>query len=337
MTHTASPNPTMTTIQGRWLSILELGRLAPTPHNTQWYFVHPVDDRTAWVCIDPSIAIPFTDPNDQFRYVGLGVFVRHLELAASAAGFELQTTFDETDPSTPVVATIVGRREPDGELSTLLAARRTSRLAYSTEAIRDEVIATIEAMGDERTSLTLTSEPRIVTAVLELNNEILVDDLRDKGTSRELDHWIRYTERSRRRFRSGFTPASLATPAWKIWLVFRLRSLLRFARVRRWLTAQYFAQNRAATVGWMYGPLTTHRDQYEAGRLMMDAWMALTAQGYSMQPYGSIITNDAARGRLLRHIGLEEAPGRLVWLVFRAGVSTRPPPSLRKSAEEYVR
>jgi len=56
-----------------WRSILELGRLAPTPHNTQWYRVRVVDGRTAHVCIDESIAIPFTDPNDQFRYTGLGV------------------------------------------------------------------------------------------------------------------------------------------------------------------------------------------------------------------------------------------------------------------------
>ena len=72
-----------------WRSILELGRLAPTPHNTQWYLVRVVDSRTAHVCIDESIAIPFTDPNDQFRYTGLGGFTRHLETAARAAGFEL--------------------------------------------------------------------------------------------------------------------------------------------------------------------------------------------------------------------------------------------------------
>ena len=320
-----------------WLSILEFGRLAPTPHNTQWYFLHVIDSHTASVCIDASIEIPFTDPHDEFRYVGLGVFVRHLELAASAAGFDLHTTFDESDRSVPVVATIVGRREPDRELAALLAERRTSRFAYGTEAVSDEVISVIEALGDRDTSLTLTSDPRAVTAVLELNNEILLDDLRGKGTSRELDRWIRYTKRSRRRFQSGFTPASLATPAWKIWMVFRLRSLLRFARVRRWLTTQYFSQNRAATVGWIYGPLTTHHDQYEAGRLLMGVWLTLTAHGYSMQPYGSIITNDAVRSRLLRQIGLEEAPGKMLWLVYRAGVSARPPQSLRKPAKEYLR
>src|SRR5687768_18516570 len=100
-----------------WRSVLELGRLAPTPHNTQWYRLHVVDGRTAHVCIDESIAIPSTDPHDQFRYVGLGVFTRHLELAARAAGFELHTTFDDDGAHGPVVARIVGRRPPDEALA----------------------------------------------------------------------------------------------------------------------------------------------------------------------------------------------------------------------------
>jgi hypothetical protein len=320
-----------------WRSILELGRLAPTPHNTQWYFVHVVDSGTARVCIDESIAIPFTDPNDQFRYTGLGVFTRHLEMAARAAGFELHTTFEDFDASGPVVARIVGQRPVDEALAVLLRTRRTSRFAYGDEPVSAAAIRTVQAIGDGRTTLAITTDPGIVQAVLELNNEILLDDLRDKGTSRELDSWIRYTERSRRRHLDGFTPASLATPAWKIWLVFRLRSLLGVAVVRRWLTTQYLAQNRAASVGWISGPLATHQDQYRAGRTLMDAWSTLTEHGYYLQPYGSIITDDAARARLLRMIGVDEAPDELVWMIFRAGTASPPPRSLRKPVEEYLR
>ena len=107
-----------------WRTILELGRLAPTPHNTQWYRLHVVDGRTAHVCIDESIAIPFTDPHDQFRYVGLGVFTRHLEMAACAAGFELHTTFDDLGAPGPVLVRVVGRRPVDEGLSVLLITRR---------------------------------------------------------------------------------------------------------------------------------------------------------------------------------------------------------------------
>jgi hypothetical protein len=320
-----------------WRSILELGRLAPTPHNTQWYFVHVVDSRTAHVCIDESIAIPFTDPHDQFRYVGLGVFTRHLELAARAAGFELRTTFDDLDTPDPVVAHIGGRRPLDEALAVLLHTRQTSRVAYGDDPVSAAVIEAVQAISDRRTSLTVVTDPGIVRAVLELNNEILLADLQDMGTSSELDGWIRYTERSRRRHQNGFTPTSLATPAWKIWLVFRLRPLLRFAVVRRWLTMQYLAQNRAASVGWISGPLVTHDDQFRAGMTLMDAWITLTEHGYYLQPYGSIITDDSARGRLLRIIGVDEAPDELVWMIFRAGTSAPPPRSLRKPVEEYLR
>ena len=320
-----------------WRSILELGRLAPTPHNTQWYRLHVVDGRTAHVCIDESIAIPSTDPHDQFRYVGLGVFTRHLELAARATGFELHTTFDDDGAHGPVVARIVGRRPPDEALAVLLRTRRTSRFAYGDEPVSAAAIGAVQAIGNGRTTLAITTDPVIVQAVLELNNEILLDDLRDKGTSRELDSWIRYTERARRRHLDGFTPASLATPAWKIWLVFRLRSLLGVPVVRRWLTTQYLAQNRAASVGWISGPLGSHHDQFRAGRILMDAWITLTEHGYYLQPYGSIITDDAARARLLQTIGIDEAPDELVWMIFRAGTSSPPPRSLRKPVEEYLR
>ena len=195
----------------------------------------------------------------------------------------------------------------------------------------------MRALGDHDTSLTITTDPRIVAAVLELNNECLIDDLEDDGTSKELERWIRYTRRSRRRFRNGFTPASLVTATWKIWLVFRLRPLLRFGVVRRVLTTQYLAQNRAASVGWIYGPLESRRDQFQAGRILMDAWITLTEHGYYMQPYGSIITDDAARMRLSREIGMDERAGEIVWAVFRAGTSSPPPRSLRKPTEDYLR
>jgi hypothetical protein len=179
-----------------WRSILELGRLAPTPHNTQWYLLRVVDSRTAPVCINESIAIPCTDPHDQFRYTGLGVFTRHLEAAARAAGFELNTTFDDLDPSGPVVARIVGRRPADEALSVRLRTRQTSRFAYGDDPVSAAAIEAVQAITDRRSTLTMTTDPGTVLAVLELNNEMLLADLQDKGTSRELDSWIRYTKRS---------------------------------------------------------------------------------------------------------------------------------------------
>jgi hypothetical protein len=113
--------------------------------------------------------------------------------------------------------------------------------------------------------------------------------------------------------------------------------MLRLAVIRRWLTTQYLSQNRAAAVGWIVGPLTSHYDQYRAGRTLMDAWITLTGYGYYLQPYGSIITDDAARARLLRIIGIDVAPHELLWMNLRDGTSAPPPRSLRKPVEQYLR
>ena len=100
---------------------------------------------------------------------------------------------------------------------------------------------------------------------------------------------------------------------------------------------QYLMQNQAASVGWISGPLATHHDQFQAGVTLMDAWLTLTEHGYYLQPYGSIITDDAARAQMLQIIGVDEAPDKLVWTIFRAGTSSPPPRSLRKPVEKYLR
>lgn len=324
-------------VYNNWLAILEFGLYAPTPHNTQWYFIHPLDATTAKVAIDSSIKLPYTDPDDQFCFTGLGVFVRHLELAAEAAGFVLTADFSEQDEHYPVTVRIMSQQAPNHNLADLIKQRRTSRLAYQNEKISDEAIQSLTKLSDTVNFVHISTEKNIVNAVLNLNNEVLLNDLNDKGVGDELDNWIRYTKSSRRKYPSGFTPDTLVAPAWKIWLVFRFRHLMRIGIMKKWLTKQYFKQNMTGSVGWIYGPLKTRKNQYEAGRFMMDVWMKVTEYGYYMQPYGSIITNHEARNLFLQDTHQTEKDGNMVWLAFRVGISKKPARSPRKSVEEYIK
>ncbi len=320
-----------------WLTILELGRYAPTPHNTQWYFLHPLDDTTAKIGIDTTIELPHTDPDDQFRFTGLGVFARHLELAAEATGYKLELTLNADNEEYPVTVRIVAEQESDTNLARLIERRQTSRLAYQKEKISDEAILAFTALTNTTNSVHISTDERIVNSVLHLNNKILLNDLQDKGVGDELDHWIRYSKSSQVKQPTGFTPDTLAASAWKVWLVFQFRSIMRVGPIKKWLTSQYFKQNTTATVGWLYGPLTTRQNQYEAGRFMMDFWMKVTEHGYYMQPYGSIITNQEARSIFLQDIGQVENNDNMVWLAYRVGKSKKPAVSPRKTIQEYIR
>jgi hypothetical protein len=320
-----------------WYSILEFGRYAPTPHNTQWYFLHPIDDTTAIVGIDASIQLPYTDPDDQFRFTGLGVFVRHLELSAEAVGFNLKSDFNHGDKQYPVTVQITAKHSPNDKLAKLITWRQTSRLAYKKVTISDEAVQALTALTNSKNSVHISTDTNIVNSILKLNNIVLLNDLREKGVGNELDTWIRYSKRSQAEHPTGFTPETLATSVWKVWLIFKFRKIMLNGPFKKWLTSQYFKQNMTATVGWLYGPLLTRQNQYDAGRFMMDLWMKASEHGYYIQPYGSIITNHEARKIFLADINQIEENNNMVWLAFRIGTSDKPARSPRKPIQEYIR
>lgn len=320
-----------------WENILELGRYAPTPHNTQWYFLHALDEETAKIGIDNLIRLPHTDPDDQFRFTGLGVFVRHLELAAKAVGFSIESSFSMSDEQYPVVVRIIAKQSPNNAILKLIKKRQTSRLAYKEKPINDEAIEALCQLTDNKNSVHISTDKKVINSVLELNNRVLMNDLRKKGIGNELNDWIRYSKRAQIKYQNGFTPETLATPAWKVWLVFKFRHIILIGPLKKWLTNHYFKQNRTSTVGWIDGPLKTPQEQYDAGRFMMEVWMKVTEYGYYMQPYGSIITNPEVRNIFLDDIGQSEKNGNMVWLAFRIGLSSKPAQSPRKNIKEYLR
>ncbi|HUQ85080.1 MAG TPA: hypothetical protein VM077_02045 [Candidatus Limnocylindrales bacterium] len=321
----------------RWLEILKYGKYAPTPHNTQWYYLHVINQNKALVGIDSSISIPYTDPDDQFRFTGLGVFVAHLEYAAKAAGYSVRSTFHVNDSTFPVEVQITNTIKPDPLLAKTILQRRTSRLPYQKKKISDNALIELLKLSTKENLLHISSDKLLVSAVINLNNKILIDELRDKGLGDELSHWIRYTNHAQAQHQNGFTPDTLAVSGWKIWLILRFRWVVKISFMRQWLTRQYIKQNITGTVGWIYSSFATKQDQYYAGRFMMDLWIRVTELGFYMQPYGSIITNLSARKQFLKAAGQSEAYGKMVWLAFRVGVSDVPAASPRKPIEEYLR
>jgi hypothetical protein len=320
-----------------WEKILKLGRLAPTPHNTQWYFIKPLDEQRALVGIDSNIRIPFTDPEDQFKFTGLGVFVRHLHYAAVASGFDLEYTLQLDNDQYPVALKVRENGRSDKKIEKLLIDRQTSRLPYQQTPISEEASTAISLVEGGKNFVVISSDEHIVRAVIALNNDVLFEDLKKKSISNELSRWIRYSKKSQRQHRDGFTPKTLGVAGWRVWLLFQLRSISTMSYIRTILSKQYFAQNQAASVGWIQGPLKTKKEQFDAGAYMMDVWLKCTEYGYYIQPYGSIITNNHARMNLLMKISIQETEETMVWLAFRVGISTKPARSPRKNVEEFIR
>jgi hypothetical protein len=78
-------------------------------------------------------------------------------------------------------------------------------------------------------------------------------------------------------------------------------------------------------VGWIEGPIETRRDQFSAGRFVLDFWIELHRLGIGMLPFGSLYTNQASNVKVGERTG---APR--FWLIFRMGRGARPPRSFRR-------
>jgi hypothetical protein len=184
--------------------------------------------------------------------------------------------------------------------------------------------------------VTFTSDAEAVGWVVRLNAETLFDDLGEDDRREEIAHWTRLSEAEALRRADGFSPRCLGFPAPLLRLFLRHHAVCRLRPLRALLTRIYLRSMRGtATVGWIAGPWGTRQDCFEAGRMLMRFWLALTAEGLHLQPFGSVITNPRSHARLAERLAGHEEEAE-VWLLFRLGFSAEPPRSARLPAAAVV-
>lgn len=327
-----------------WLDLVEDARLAPSPHNTQPWRVGPISAHEADLYAPVDRLLPVEDPDGRFLTAGTGIFVEALEVAAAARGLRLE--YEPLFPDLGVEAAepaLVARLSLHPSTSNgnfpleLLERRRTSRLPYDGRPAPDRALRELAAIAESfghRASF--SSDPELVRFVLELNAATLFDDLAEDDRRTEIAHWTRRSEGEASRLADGFSPSCLGFPPALISLFLDRHRLCEPRLVRAVLTRIYLRSMRGtATVGWIAGPWRTPPEWLDAGRMLMRFWLALTAHGLYLQPFGSVITNSRSHARLAEHLSVDEDGGE-IWLLLRLGFSAEPPRSARRPAAEVV-
>jgi hypothetical protein len=68
----------------------------------------------------------------------------------------------------------------------------------------------------------------------------------------------------------------------------------------------------------------------------MRSWLELTARGVSLHPLGTVITNPRSHARFVEVAGIDEAEGRMAWMLIRLGYAAEPPVAYRRPLEEMI-
>lgn len=330
-------------MRSTWEALAEDARWAPSPHNTQPTRLRVIDRDRAELCFLPDRGLPVADPEGRFTYLTFGIVAETIRIAAHARGHELEIAYvdgplyDGPPGELRKVADLrlVPQTRPVADLDpALIRRRRTNRRPYDSRPVPPHVLAELRAeAGRFGHAFNVSTDRRAIRWVKELNRDALYHDLQHDPYRKELATWLRYSEREAQHTGDGLSPDALGLPGWLLKGVMRHHRLFTAPGVNQ-LTQQLYLRTMAgiSTVGWLQGDFVDAGDWTRAGHLMLRLWLILTEHGIDWQPYGSIVTNDAARSSMVAKFGMEEGPaGRdMVWLLVRMGYSRQKPAASKR-------
>lgn len=311
-----------------WQEIARLARLAPTPHNTQPFRIRPRGNERAELLLVTDRLLPREDHGNLYVASSFGIFAATLERAARHFGCDVVVMpIAELDVARlpeqgPLV--LVGEAHLRGNVTPepaeeLLDARRTSRLPYHDRAIDPATLSALSAVtarGGHRGIF--HDAPEIVSGVLRLNAEAVIDNLQLGDERKEIEGWHRL----------GKTPAHgdglwrepMNQPAWELWSAFAAPWLFRLPGFRQLAVERYLQTQRGTRhIALICGAFRSWAELCGAGRMLLELWLEMQRHDIYMQPMGSMLTNPRYVAEIARRFECDDC-----WLMLRLGYSERP-------------
>jgi len=305
--------------------LLELINHYPSPHNGQPIVVELVDKTTLRLYFDRARGLQATDISYLFSYVSMGVFAEHLQLSGKALGHEIALT-----PTLPKESELRGEglvpfaqatvkwdaSTPDGALQGVLEARQTSRKKYfeGPDAVTAKELETIAA--EESMSL-VQLDAKATQQAIWLNQRAVFDDLFDEPVRQELNHWLRYSKAEKETKRDGLSYDCMQINGGAMKYVVNHPKLLRTPGIGPILKQYYLRTMKdSSSVFYMLAPFQTEEQSYEIGRVVMRIWKRVAEKGYSLHPFGTIMSNVAAHKDFAQIAGIEHESREKSYLVF---------------------
>ncbi len=177
--------------------------------------------------------------------------------------------------------------------------------------------------------LKFEDDPGTVEEIIGINQRTLFYDLENPHVRREIQGYLRYSEREAARKADGLSARCLALPGPVMRLVMGNYSTWRTPGLGHALRSVYLRSMRGVTqVAELKGPFSGERDYTRAGRTFFRVWLEFTKHDVYLHPFGSVITNPRAHRELVSLVN-EREDEDMAWLLFRLGYSRRPPESHR--------
>lgn len=315
-----------------WASVLSIARRTPSPHNVQPWRLRIYGEKHADLLLDNSRLVPVEDPTGAFIVSSLGMFSDACCLVGKNQGlniaFQKDLNLDRTAPFSRIgrFEIVKGTASVASFSNDLFLNRRTSRLHLASEIVESDVLNRLKKIAsDARHDLHYISDPELISRILDLTIQTVVDDMNDCGYNREITRWFRYSEQDELIHKDGLSSRCMALSPRQFRLFAESPGLARWPIVGPIIRSNYRNSfGGAPQIGILCGDFFEPSIAFEVGRMFMRLWLEMASHEIYLHPFGNLVTNTQARARLIELTGVSRP-----WLVFRFGHSAIPPESLR--------
>jgi nitroreductase len=272
--------------------LIKAASLAPSADNMQPWEFRKQDDAIEVFCAKPRV-LP-TDVIGMFGWIAVGAAIQNIVITAASSGLVATVEYNTLEQINELAAVIkfsLGISE--NHLAEWISRRSTNRSPYEASPLSQELISKFtKAVQGLNGGIHWTTSASDLDrmAVMDANSTYI--RLEHKPLHDELFDILRFTKKDIEATRFGLTFESLEVPRFAVffarqlqyWSVNRAISKLGFGR----LVAKQLS-NKLRKAGALCLITAERRDPVaymEAGRAMEQLWLAATAEGLSIQPYG---------------------------------------------------
>ena len=272
--------------------LIKAASQAPSADNMQPWEFRKNDDAIEVFCVKSRV-LP-TDVIGMFGWIAVGAAIQNIVIAA--AFYRLVATIEYSTPKQTDELAAVIRFSPgsaDFQLAEWISRRNTNRSPYEAYLLNQELISRLtNAVKGLNGGIHWTTRASDFELMANMDANSTYIRLEHKPLHDELFDILRFTRKDIEATRFGLTFESLEVPPFAVffarqlqyWSVNRAISKLGFGR----LVAKQLS-NKLRKAGAICLVTAERRDPVaymEAGRAMEQLWLAATAEGLSVQPYG---------------------------------------------------
>lgn len=328
-------------------SFFELLNRYPSPHNGQPIELRQIDTMKFELYFDTRRGLQATEVSYLFSFVTMGLFTTYAAMCADAFGY-----ICTTDVRLPKLAELksegllrfaictleLSGLPPNEKALQTLRFRQTSRKKYY-EGLNDALSDRTIAIAAKHHMQLVKMNRQDTHQAIWLNQRAVFDDMFDDGVRHELDHWLRYSKTEKEAKMDGLAYDCMELSGRVMKFIVRHYAILHMRGISSALKKYYLRTMRDnSDAYYMLTPFSNEQESFEVGRVVMQIWAEIAAEGYYLHPFGTIMSNAAAHRDFLElaHIEHEDVHKNFLVFIYRAGKSDPPHPSMRLPIRKHL-